>query len=305
MALTPENLQTLKAAFPFADHKFLRGFVYLKEDAITDRIEQVDPAWSFEIQEVKREHHPLGIQCVCRATLTICGVSRSNIGMQEVETSKDGTKLVGEVEKGSTTDALRRCARLFGIGRYLLDAPKEDKGFAAWLAAKQKETGAAPVTTPLAVVQSPSPTSTPTPPNGALNKSGVQTQSEFDAKQVAANNHVDSQDGRSDGRYEGQDARLVELFGESKVKQDDTDLYEVVGLTVQQQGESYMYIFKTRTPGVNITQFSRAAFRTAGFSVETWQKDGYKTAFVPAIKVRATLNGNTWKISEVSQTVIT
>jgi len=131
--LSPENLNTLRRAFSFADHEFINGFVYISEAAITERIEEVDPSWSFELRNMIRE----GDQCVCYARLTISDVTREGVGMQTVITNKDG-KIIGEAEKGAATDALKRCARLFGIGRYLLSAPKEGKPFEQWLAGFHK-----------------------------------------------------------------------------------------------------------------------------------------------------------------------
>lgn len=60
-----------------------------------------------------------------------------------IEYQKDSDRESGEPEKGAVTDALKRCARLFGIGRYLLDDPPKVNGgndaeFNKWLVAKQK-----------------------------------------------------------------------------------------------------------------------------------------------------------------------
>lgn len=132
MALTAEQLATLKRPFARADHEFLRSFVYLTEEAITTRIEEVDPSWEFAVLQVSQS----GNQAVTHARMTICGVFRDGIGMQQVN------EKAGEAEKGAATDALKRCARLFGVGRYLLDAPKEDE-FNKWLAEQQKAHGGA------------------------------------------------------------------------------------------------------------------------------------------------------------------
>lgn len=127
MTLTIDDIKVLSKPFQRNEHEFTRGFVYITEEAIAARLDEVDPAWSFEIQHV-------GIrdgQGVCHARLTVKGVTRENVGMQSIETNKDGREM-GEAEKGATTDALKRCARLFGIGRYLLSAPKENE-FNRWL----------------------------------------------------------------------------------------------------------------------------------------------------------------------------
>lgn len=144
--LTHEDLQKLARPFPVNAHTFnKRGFCYVKETEVTERLEEIDPAWQFDILEVKRTG--IGDQlAVVTARMTVKGVSRSSTGMQAVEytnqkdaggkvTGKSETE-AGEAEKGATTDALRRCARLFGVGRYILsmgDAVKNEQQLANWL----------------------------------------------------------------------------------------------------------------------------------------------------------------------------
>ena len=124
MALTPEQLRILQRPFELDDHEFLeaRGqkLAYLKEDAVTARLEQADPSFTFEIIRLRREAD----QTICEARLTVCGVWRDGVGMQGA----------GEADKGAATDALKRAARLFGVGRYLLNAPKNEREFKTWLA---------------------------------------------------------------------------------------------------------------------------------------------------------------------------
>lgn len=127
MTLTADDIKVLSKPFQRNEHEFTRGFVYITEEAITARLDEVDPGWVFEIQHVAIRDG----QGVCHARLTVKGVTRENVGMQSIETNKDGREM-GEAEKGATTDALKRCARLFGIGRYLLSAPKENE-FNRWL----------------------------------------------------------------------------------------------------------------------------------------------------------------------------
>ncbi len=126
--LETSDVLILTKAFARGDHEFVRGFVYLSEDAITTRIEEVDPSWSFSVNRI--EH--LEGNAVCHATLIIKGVARDGIGMQQV------LEKAGEPSKGAATDALKRCARLFGIGRYLLNAPKEGGAFDKWLSDLQR-----------------------------------------------------------------------------------------------------------------------------------------------------------------------
>lgn len=121
--LTPEKIKILTAPFPRSAHEFIQGFVYISEDAITNRIEEVDPNWTFEILDKIR----LDGETLVHAKMTISEVFRDGIGMQRI------LERAWESEKGAATDALKRCARLFGIGRYLLSAPKEGATFDNWL----------------------------------------------------------------------------------------------------------------------------------------------------------------------------
>lgn len=139
MSLTHEDIAQLTQPFPIAAHEFARGFCYVAEEEVTARIEEVDPSWSFEILSIKRD----GIsnqQCIVLARMTINGVIRESTGMQMVEyagaAGNKSERETGEAEKGATTDALRRCARLFGVGRYILkmgDAVKNGGQLDAWL----------------------------------------------------------------------------------------------------------------------------------------------------------------------------
>lgn len=130
--LTVDDLNILKRAFPRASHEFINGYVYLTEAAVCDRIEEVDPAWTFEVQRMSRE----GDQAVCCGRLTIKGVTREGVGMYRQ------TNPNGEPEKSAATDAIKRCARLFSVGRYLLnDPPKEGRDFDKWLSEQQKVLG--------------------------------------------------------------------------------------------------------------------------------------------------------------------
>lgn len=156
--LTSNELAVLKRAFRFDDHEFTRGFVYLTEDSISNRIEEVDPSWSFEVLNLTHE----GNNAICHARLTIKGVAREGVGMQQI------LEKAGEPAKGAATDALKRCARLFGVGRYLLNAPKEGDAFKKWLADEQKKsidltTGEKVAGTIQPEVPNPTPTPSPAP----------------------------------------------------------------------------------------------------------------------------------------------
>lgn len=131
--LSREDVQVLNAPFDARDHEFHRGFVYITESAITARIEQVDPSWQLIVNWLtNREDY-----VTAHVTLIIGDVRRDGIGManQEYSTKITPPKPIGEPEKSATTDALKRAARLFGIGRYLLDAPKDlnESSLRKWL----------------------------------------------------------------------------------------------------------------------------------------------------------------------------
>lgn len=146
--LTLDDLKILQRPFPPEAHAFNpRGFCYVAEEEVTARLEEVDPAWTFEVQAVKRE----GIgnqQCLVIARMTLKSVWRDSTGMQMVEyTNASGGKSEresGEPEKAATTDALRRCARLFGVGRYILkmgDAVKNTQQLDTWLKKNYPQSG--------------------------------------------------------------------------------------------------------------------------------------------------------------------
>lgn len=156
MSLSVEQLNLLKRPFRFAEHTFKPpyGFIYVAEAAVTARIEEVDPGWEVRLLNVftrERTTHAL-------VSMTIMGTTRDGIGTQVIETTKDGDREANESEKAAATDALRRAARLFGIGRYLLECPTKvavDKygnvtdrnaldRFAMWLAEQQRAAGMLP-----------------------------------------------------------------------------------------------------------------------------------------------------------------
>jgi hypothetical protein len=132
--ITREDFAKLAAPFAAKDHEFIRGYIYIEETAICSRIEEVDFSWEWKTVSVTRENDV----AVVVGALTINGITRYGTGQQVVQRDAKGGESVGEAAKGATTDALKRAARLFGIGRYLLQCPKEvkDEGPALnkWLA---------------------------------------------------------------------------------------------------------------------------------------------------------------------------
>lgn len=151
MALNKDELKLLKEPFSPSEHEFTRGMCYIREWAICDRIEEVDASWDFSVVSIEHRNN----QVIVLGRMTIAGVTRENTGMETIgytkdkgdnrdktDTKKVATDLTGapvesnEAEKSATTDALKRCARLFGVGRYLLmldDTVKDERTLKAWL----------------------------------------------------------------------------------------------------------------------------------------------------------------------------
>ncbi len=114
--LTQEELKVLKAPFPkdrvgVKVQSFNRErtrallVLYLQHTDVQNRIEEVDPSWSMEA--IRDE--AIDDTFVVRMRMTVKGISRENVG--------EGNDL-----KAAYSDALKRCAMLFGIGRYLYDS---------------------------------------------------------------------------------------------------------------------------------------------------------------------------------------
>jgi hypothetical protein len=114
--LTQEDLQILKAPFPrdrlgvkvqsfSKDRSRAMLVLYLQHTDVQGRLEEVDPAWTTEVLKEER----VGDTVYVRLRLVLKGVSRENVGE-------------GSDPKGAYSDALKRCAMLFGVGRYLYDS---------------------------------------------------------------------------------------------------------------------------------------------------------------------------------------
>lgn len=79
---------------------------YLQHTDVQDRLEEVDPNWEIQVLNEIQAGDTVYVRC----RLTLKGVSRENVGE-------------GGDPKSAYSDALKRCAMLFGVGRYLYDAP--------------------------------------------------------------------------------------------------------------------------------------------------------------------------------------
>ncbi len=125
--LTLDDLQTLRADFPpekirvrahslnrSRDHALLVPTLNLSD--VQERIEQVDPAWHITI--TGEEPRTMG-SVIVRVRLTVRGVGREACGE-------------GSDSLAAYSDAFKRAAILFGVGRSLNDLP------AAWVTYDEK-----------------------------------------------------------------------------------------------------------------------------------------------------------------------
>ena len=131
--LTFEDVERLTAPLPLEDGHSVRiaesketwaqWLVYTEEEPVIDRLNEIDPNWSFEITD--KILAPTYVTVYGK--LTIKGVSRACVGNGSPK-RRDG-KMSGDEEKGAATDALKRGARMFGIGLYLKQAPRIRTGW--------------------------------------------------------------------------------------------------------------------------------------------------------------------------------
>jgi hypothetical protein len=107
-----ESGHSLRVKQTANNDSWARWLVYTEEDPVSERLDTIDPNWTFEI----RDKVINGNAATVYARLTVCGVARDCVGE-----GKSGNP--GDAQKGAATDALKRGARLFGVGRYLKKAP--------------------------------------------------------------------------------------------------------------------------------------------------------------------------------------
>lgn len=142
--LTHDDIKLFRERFDVREHEFHKGFTYITEHALCKRIEAVDPSYEFRVLDISLR----GQQVIVRASLTISGVTRENIGMNYIEKqAKNPERDAGEAEKAAATDALKRCARLFGIGQYILELPDyvtDTQSLAKFFGSAQKQQPAPP-----------------------------------------------------------------------------------------------------------------------------------------------------------------
>ncbi|GGB64785.1 Rad52/Rad22 family DNA repair protein [Deinococcus soli (ex Cha et al. 2016)] len=108
----PANLVAWKPGAFSRDRSRAMMMAHIDARAVQDRLDAICPDdWAFEVEVVPGTRQP-----TVKGRLTVLGVSREDIG--EAPEGDLGTL------KAAASDALKRCAVHFGIGRYLYDLPK-------------------------------------------------------------------------------------------------------------------------------------------------------------------------------------
>ena len=119
--LTQDDVQELQAPFATELHDFVTGNVYVKEQAVQQRLWTIDPGWSMSEPQIiwRSEKH-----AVVSASMTIKGATRWAVGEHlSMGKGEDGKNTA----KSAATDWLKRAARMFGVGLYLTETPKQVK----------------------------------------------------------------------------------------------------------------------------------------------------------------------------------
>jgi hypothetical protein len=103
----------LRDPFDVTHQKMIRGkpLDYVSWSQVADRLDEAAPGWSFTVVQLGDDW------CWGRLTLSATGQTFENIGYAE-NAEADWKK---EVLKDAVSDALKRCAALAGIARYLYD----------------------------------------------------------------------------------------------------------------------------------------------------------------------------------------
>lgn len=316
MALTALDLAKLAYPFRRDDHEFLQGYVYIQEEAITERLDTVDPNWSISIDEAIG----YGDSVVFLSTLTVKDVRRSNAGGNPVQREKKDKTVLDQysqadngvnAHKGAATDALKRCARMFGIGRYLLSAPKEGKAFDDWLveeriAAKARLDAVRTVDattgeiTPKGGVEPhqppPSPSAQPTP--ASVSQTGIPEQQRPNGNGAPSQNTPPTGAAGANGGSAKSD-----LFPDtSPVKH-----YTCTEVRVVKFGSGKQAQLKRADGGEPIVLLGRAKLIAAGYpedEVNHWI-DTLDTWFPlkPSADVEAAFDGAAWEVGAINQLV--
>lgn len=254
MALTKEQSEKLKDYFPVNAHEFLKGACYITEEQITDRLDEVDPSWTFEKQSIIQRDKRI----IATYRLTVGGTYRDGVGMETIQYGKgqDGSKPtdyeVNEAEKSAATDALKRAARLFGIGRYILtmgNAVSSYDTLATWLTAQRG------INTQTGEIK--------------LVRSGTQSHQDAilgDLARAAGDFEQTPQNGAKTPAE-----RLGTPNGQ-RIGQDTAKGIEVIATraTVKNTKNNKPYLLLESDSGQKVSLFSRDPLRAAGYECEEW-----------------------------------
>lgn len=108
----PAHMIAWKPATLTKDRSRALLLAHIDARAVQDRLDAVCPdGWEFRVEVIPGTRQP-----TVKGTLTVLGVTREDIG--EAPEGDLGTL------KAAASDALKRCAVHFGIGRYLYDLPR-------------------------------------------------------------------------------------------------------------------------------------------------------------------------------------
>jgi hypothetical protein len=124
------NRELLEKPFPREQIKqrpggFGETLDYIEGPLVIQRLnEAFQSEWSFRVQDHRIYDH----EVVVLAELTAQGITKTQFGSKDITRAKaDGKEVsIGDDLKAATTDALKKCATLFGVGLHLyFDAPAE------------------------------------------------------------------------------------------------------------------------------------------------------------------------------------
>jgi hypothetical protein len=121
----PKHMVHWKASTISKDRSRALMLAHIDARAVQDRLDAICPHdWAFSVEVIPSTTVP-----TVKGALTVLGVTREDIGQ-----AGDGD--LGTL-KAAASDALKRCAVHFGIGRYLYDLPRT---WADWDDAKRQST---------------------------------------------------------------------------------------------------------------------------------------------------------------------
>ncbi len=99
---------------------------YIETHAVITRLnEAFAGVWSFEVVDYKSMEGEIVVQ----GKLTAGDVTKMQFGSSEISRRKDDGKPVsiGDDLKAAASDALKKCATLFGVGLHLYDKPAQNR----------------------------------------------------------------------------------------------------------------------------------------------------------------------------------